>query len=196
MKSSAPYEAKSLRLARVDANDAQADGCRVLHSEVTEATTGARDDDKVAWLRVGLLDGLPDRDAGAEDWRSDLHGEALGDGRDVLGVGHGVLLERAVDRVPTQLCVRARGLLTSQASLAVETAIGKPLQAHGAANLELAGLDDLVRVVDADGPVALVKDDGLGSLGDVGHDTLVAGKRQTKCLAVTVRLLLSLKKSE
>jgi hypothetical protein len=59
---------RQLLLRDIDGNDVEAHGFRVLNGDVSQATN-ARDDDPLARPRLGLLDALVGRDAGAENRR-------------------------------------------------------------------------------------------------------------------------------
>ena len=157
----------ALLLTAVDGNGVDAHGLGVLQGHVAETTTSADDGDPLTGADGGLLDSLVDSDTSAEDGGNGLQVNTLGNAGDVGGLGHGVLLEGAINGVTGELGLGAEGLIGSHAVRARQAGTVEPLDADVVANLnvvdQLATGDDNTSAfvttdeghLDGQGPVAL-----------------------------------------
>lgn len=132
-----------------------AHGLGILDGDAAEAAASTNNGDCLARPHERLLDALVDGDAGTENRRNGLEVGALGDARNVGGLGNGVLLERAVDGVARQQGLFAERLVAVLAVGAAEARAVEPLDAGEVAQLNVgdeaaAGNDDAGAFVAAD----------------------------------------------
>ncbi len=107
---------------------------------MAESSTGAGNRHVLAGDELCLLESFVHGDACAEDGCGLVERQRVRDDGEVVGVRHGVLLERAVHAEARALGVRAVGLGAGAAEGAVEARGGDPLDAHTVADLdELVG---------------------------------------------------------
>ncbi len=118
-----------LRVVDVDSADQQAHRLRVLDGKMPQ-TTAAGDGKPLAGLRLGLLDAFVGGNSGT-DQRSRFHrGQPLGDVGYIVRVGEDVLGEAAILGIASESCIRAYGLPSSEAILAVAAGRVEPGHAH------------------------------------------------------------------
>ncbi|TLD24396.1 hypothetical protein PspLS_06486 [Pyricularia sp. CBS 133598] len=136
-----PQARLALLLARVDGDDLQAHGPGVLHRHGAQAAARAHDGYKLARARARLLEALVDGDARAQHRRDGLEAHLLGQAGHEGGLGDGVLLEGAVDRVARERDLGTEHLVGGPAKVAVLAAAVDPLDADVVADLDV--LDQL-----------------------------------------------------
>ncbi len=126
---------RQLGVVDIDTTDHQAHGLGVLDRQVSQAAA-AGDGHPLAGLRLGLLDALVGSDPRADQGRGLFGAEALGNVRDVVGVGQDVLGEAAIPGVAAELGLSANGLPRGQAVFAVTAGRVEPGHADSVALLD------------------------------------------------------------
>lgn len=127
---------------------------------MAKTATCAGDDDSLAGRELCCFDGLPlelkrvsrdtwdyrlrtrgtyDCDTSAQDGRSSLQAETIGDGTDVISEADAVLLESAIHAEARALGLLAAGLVALAAELARSARVCEPLDADARADLEVGG---------------------------------------------------------
>ena len=123
--------------AMVDANHSQAHTpASELDAQVTQATTGASDNNPLPRAGVAALQRRVDGDTSAEHGGCLLVGNAVGDRSDVVGRAQGVFLEGARGVIPGDALVEALAIGASVTGLAVRACGRNPLDTDSVADLE------------------------------------------------------------
>ena len=115
--------------ACVDGNDAVASGYGVLDGKMTESTACTGDSDKLTGDELSFFECLVNRETGTKDGCGLVEGQSIRNDGEMVGVRHGVLLERTVDVETRAQGVRAVRLGASPAEGAVQARCGDPLDA-------------------------------------------------------------------
>lgn len=177
----------ALVVTTVDGDGVDAHGLAVLQRHVAETATGTSNGDPLACAHARLLDALVDSDTGAQHGRDGLEVDAVRDAGNVSGLGHGILLEGAVDGVARQSGFSAKGFVGSHAVGAGQTRAVDPLDADMLTKLDV--VDELATLDDDTGTLVAADEGQLDGDGPVAHHGVEVGVADTRELDVDENLI-------